>query len=67
MSQTEWILNEMKRGRMITPVDALAGCNCFRLAARIDDLRAKGHKIITTMLEKNGKRYAGYTLLKGKK
>ena len=46
MSQTEWIIAELKH-RPLTPMDALNGCGCFRLAARIDELRASGHNIET--------------------
>jgi hypothetical protein len=69
MRQNEWILEELQRGVHVTPVDALAGCQCFRLAARIAELRDIGHNIHTTMVYSNGKRYASYRLikLKGKK
>ncbi len=43
MSQTEWILEELKRGRSVSPIDALAGCQCFRLAARVQELRERGN------------------------
>jgi hypothetical protein len=44
----------------------LAGCQCFRLAARIAELRDIGHNIHTTMIYSNGKRYASYRLIKSK-
>jgi hypothetical protein len=46
MTQLEWILDALKRGPL-TPVDALQGCGCFRLAARIRELRDFGHPIET--------------------
>ena len=46
MSQTQWILDALKRGP-VTAMDALDGCGCFRLAARINDLRQAGHDIET--------------------
>lgn len=61
-SQTEWILDALKRGPL-TALDALDGCNCFRLAARIADLRQSGHQIETenrTLI--NGKTIAVYHL-----
>ena len=55
MSQTIQILSYLKRHRTITPLQALDRCDCFRLAARIYDLRLQGHHIITDKVEKNGK------------
>ena len=46
MTQTQWILDALKRGP-ITQMDALNGCGCFRLASRINDLRRAGHQITT--------------------
>jgi hypothetical protein len=66
MSQTEWILNTLRR-KPLTPIDALGGCGCFRLAARIQELRQEGHLIATDQVAKNGKRFARYTLIKEKK
>lgn len=61
-SQTEWILSALQRGPL-TPIDALEGCGCFRLAARIKDLRDAGHDIKTTdRTLPNGKVVAQYTL-----
>lgn len=63
MTQTEWILKEL-RIRPLTPIDALNGCGCFRLAARIADLRNDGHEILTKNLHlPNGKTVAQYRLL----
>jgi hypothetical protein len=60
MTQTEWILDELKKGS-VTAMQALEGCGCFRLAARIADLREQGHEIETKTLElNNGKRIAQY-------
>lgn len=61
-SQNNAILRFMKSGRGITPMGALALCGCFRLSARIYDLREIGHKIKTEMVEINGKRVARYYL-----
>ncbi len=46
-TQTQWVLQALQLGP-ITPMDALQGCGCFRLAARIKDLRDQGHHITTT-------------------
>jgi hypothetical protein len=65
MTQEQWILDRLKIGPL-TPIEALEGSGCLRLAARIEDLRRKGHEITTEMVEKNGKRFARYRLQKEK-
>ena len=45
-TQTQWILARLQQGP-VTAMDALEGCGCFRLAARIADLRQAGHHIET--------------------
>ena len=63
-SQTEWILKRLQEGRTVTAMEALNGCGCFRLAARIKDLREAGHHIVTTDYElPNGKHVARYYLV----
>ena len=62
MSQAEWILMTLRR-KPLTALDALEGCGCMRLAARINDLRADGHVIGTEMASKNGKKFAKYFLI----
>ena len=62
MTQTQWILDALQRGP-ITPMDALNGCGCFRLASRVLELRQAGHPIETTHLTlPNGKTIAQYHL-----
>jgi len=53
-------LQENKEG--ITPVDAFFKFNCFRLGARIFDLKALGHKITMELEQGNGSHYARYRL-----
>ena len=65
MSQGEWILMTLRQ-RPLTALDALEGCGCMRLAARINDLRADGHVIGTEMASKNRKKFAKYFLIKEK-
>lgn len=60
MNQADAILEHLKRGDAITPIDALNLYGCFRLAARIDDLRKSGHFIETEIIKKDGKKYARY-------
>ena len=49
MTQEAMILSDLKKGKRITPVNALNKYGCFRLAARIFDLRNQGHKIGRTI------------------
>lgn len=63
-SQNEQILQHLKRGRKITPLDALNKFGCLRLAARISDLRGQGHVISTENLTKDGKTFASYKMVK---
>ena len=68
MTQENWILKALlcnKDG--ITALDALQGCGCFRLAARISDLRKQGHPIITESISSDGKVFARYRYLKKRK
>lgn len=63
MTQTEQVL-EMLRSGPVTPVDAL-DIGCFRLAARIKDLRDDGYEIHSDLCKtESGSRYAQYTLAK---
>lgn len=60
--QNTLILRALKKGKTITPLDALVWWNCFRLAARIRDLRQEGYPIQTVTEERNGKRWARYRM-----
>lgn len=60
-SQAEMILEYLQKYGEITAIEALTAIGCFRLAARIADLRADGHNIITDMT-KGKKSYAIYKL-----
>jgi hypothetical protein len=66
ITQEKWILSALYWGP-ITPMQALKGCGCLRLAARIRDLRDQGHNIITEQVNENGKRFAKYHLIQGAK
>ena len=66
MSQTADILETLRRGP-ITPFEALRDHGCLRLAARIEELRADGHVIITEMIKCNGKKFGQYVLIKENK
>ncbi|MBU3577539.1 helix-turn-helix domain-containing protein [Polynucleobacter sp. UK-Kesae-W10] len=63
MSQCADILEHMQKNGPITAIEALTKYGCFRLAARIKDLREEGHEIETEDLElPNGKTIAKYAL-----
>lgn len=62
MSQCDDILNHLK-SEPISAIEALNRYGCFRLAARIKDLRGQGHDIETRDLElPSGKTVAEYYL-----
>lgn len=63
MSQTRQILEHLEAGNAITPIDALSLFGCFRLGARIFQLRELGYNIITKEKVINGKHFAEYSLL----
>lgn len=46
-SQATQILKWLQSGKRLTPQDALREFGCFRLAARINDLRRDGYDINT--------------------
>lgn len=62
-TQSELILKHLQQGEPITALDALEYYKCFRLAARIHDLRKKGYKIISKKLTcGNGKHVSSYEM-----
>ena len=62
-TQCSAILEHLKKGLSITPIEALSLCGCFRLAARIHDLRDQGNDILTdTITTQSGKKVAAYRL-----
>jgi Helix-turn-helix domain len=63
MSQEKQILSHLRRYGSIEPLTALDKYGCFRLAARINDLRYHGYQIDTEMVEKGNKRIARYRLV----
>lgn len=62
-SQGVQILNHLRTGKHLTAIEALNRFGCFRLAARIKDLKDDGHCIDSQMVElPNGKKVASYCL-----
>ncbi len=62
-SQSGQILAALKSGRRLSAVEALREFGCFRLAARIHELRRAGHDVRDETVADGGKRYAVYHLV----
>ena len=60
-SQTDRILDYLLTGKSITPLEALDMFKCFRLGARIADIKARGYivysEFVSTPSQKKVKRY----------
>jgi hypothetical protein len=64
MTQNSKILAHLQSGRSLSPLKALGLYGCFRLAARIGELRAAGHPIETVIkADGTGRNYANYDLV----
>ena len=63
MTQNQQIKSYLEKGKTITPIQALNKFGCFRLAARISDLRNDGLNIATKIVTKDGKTFASYRLI----
>ncbi len=64
-SQSENILRHLKSGKSITSLDALREFGCFRLGARIWEIKKSGLKVESKMIDVgNGKHVAEYSLSK---
>lgn len=62
-TQSRAILDALRAGQALTPLDALERFQCFRLAARVHDLRRQGFPILEeTITTATGKRVAMYRL-----
>ena len=61
-NQTNRILRYLRTGRGITPLSALSRFGCMRLAARIEELKGAGIRINSRMMQRNGRRFACYSL-----
>ena len=63
MSQNKQIADYLNKGKKLTTIDALNKFGCFRLAARIADLRNEGMSIVTNTIKlKNKKQIAQYSI-----
>lgn len=61
-TQKKSIAAALKRGDRLTPLQALKKYGCFRLAARISELRTEGMFIESRLINVNGKTVAQYYL-----
>lgn len=62
-SQRLRILQALKAGRAVTPEWALAHLGCYRLGARIHELRQEGWPIESRLVQRDdGSRFAEYRL-----
>ena len=62
MTQNKEIIRYLTKGNKLSPLEALERFGCFRLSARILELRKKGFNIKTEYVTKNKKTYAEYSL-----
>lgn len=64
-SQKDRILDYLMEGHSLTPLEALNLFGCFRLGARIADIKGMGYLVHTEMVHdrRTGKRYASYSLV----
>ena len=63
LTQNQRILEYLKSGKTITPLTALKKFGCFRLSARIFNLREQGNAILTKNVTRKGKTFAEYSLM----
>lgn len=62
-SQCKMILSHLQSGQKLTVLDSMKLFNCYRLSARIKNLRDMGYQIETEMVKTtSGKRIAEYRM-----
>jgi hypothetical protein len=62
MTQSHALLRYLKTGREVTPLQALDRFGCFRLGARIYDLKRQGHAITSRRVRLGSKSFCAYRL-----
>ena len=62
MSQTSQLISLMKK-KWVTPQDALRHAGCFRLAARVHDMRSAGINVIDRWVERDDTRFKAYKII----
>lgn len=61
-TQTQQVLAMLQQGMALTQADAAKLVGCWRLGARIHELRRAGYRIITVSEAHQGGRHARYVL-----
>jgi hypothetical protein len=62
-SQCNLVLNHLQRGRSLTPAAAMHLFDIYRLAARVHDLKRRGHRIRSQRIRlSSGSYVAQYSL-----
>ena len=61
-TQNQQIKAYLTKGKSLTPIDALNKFGCFRLSARIKNLRDEGLNIVTKYVTKGDKTFASYSV-----
>lgn len=69
MTQNDMILDYLRQNGSITQAEAISQFGCYRLGARIWELKQRGHKIIKVMEAGRNRfgiltRYARYALVR---
>lgn len=62
LSQCDRILQHLQSGKTINPAQAWNLFGCYRLGARIHDLRKRDFNIVTKTVYKNGSPFAEYSM-----
>ena len=63
MSQNNEILEYLSKGNTLTSLEALSRFQCFRLASRINDIKAKGYQVMVDMVSTaSNKKVAQYSM-----
>ena len=57
-TQNQRIIDFLATGHSLSATEALRKFGCFRLAARVRNLRDAGHKITSHTVAKDGRRWA---------
>lgn len=62
MTKKDRILEYLKQGNSITPLEALKMFGSFRLGAVIFELKKEGYNIITRMVDNDSSHFASYKI-----
>lgn len=62
MKQEDAILDWLRQGHSLSPLEAMQRFQCLRLGARVFDLRRKGHAIVSRTERQGRKAWSVYML-----